>query len=266
MRLVTKPNNQTTKQPNNQTTKQIEEMKNNTLQKVALTTISGLSFCGSAQAVSVAVSEDGYINAFGSQLPVVQGGGTSGNLNVRTPNGSGAFQYNNLSLFGFDTTGVDLTQAASATVNISFLSGANYVGDTLRLYILADNGGTDSFDETTLTFNSAIADFGIVRGNALTGQRVPGEFMEVTAGAVGSTLSFNLSAAALTSLQGSGGNNFVTFVAESRVQDNNPIWQLASKEEGVLAPASLEITLVPEPSSSALLGLGGLALIMRRRK
>lgn len=234
--------------------------------KVAFATITGLGFTASAQAVSIAVSEDGYINAFSSQLGVVQEGGTSANLNVRTPNGSGAFQYNNLALFGFDTTGTDLSQAASASVSISFLSGANYVGDTLRLYILGDNSGADSFDETTLTFNSAMADFGIERDNALTGQRVPGEFVEVTAGAVGSTITFTLTGAALTSLQGSGGNNFVTFVAESRVQDNNPIWQLASKEEGILAPASLDITLVPEPSSAALFGLGGIAFLLRRRR
>ena len=241
-------------------------MKNKTLHKVALTTITGLALGGSAQAVSIAVSEDGYINAYSSQLDVVQEGGTSGNLNVRTPNGSSAYQYNNLALFGFDTTGTDLSQATAATMSISFLSGANYEGDTLRLYILGDNAGTDSFDETTLTFNSAIADFSIERNNALTGQRVPGEFMEETAGAVGSTITFTLTGAALTSLQGSGGNNFVTFVAESRIQDNNPIWQLASKEDGTLAPASLDITLVPEPSSVSLLGLGALGLLLRRKR
>ena len=45
--------------------------------------------------------------------------------------------------------------------------------------------------------------------------------------------------------------------------------QFAQEEDGLAGTTSIDnfsITAVPEPSSTALLGLGGLALIMRRRK
>lgn len=221
-----------------------------------------------AGAATLAVSEDGYINAFSSQRNVVQGGGTSANLNVRTPNGSGAFQYNNLAFLGFDTTGLDLTTTATAslTFTVKLTSSTNYNGDTIRLYILPDAGGTDAFDETTLTFDSAIADYGVERNNALTGQRVPGEIVgEIAAPAPGGTMTFDLSGAALDSLKASGTNNFVTFVVESRVQEN-AVFQVVSKEDGVQAAASLEITQIPEPSTTLLGGLALPFLLLRRRR
>ncbi|MCP5536460.1 MAG: DNRLRE domain-containing protein [Akkermansiaceae bacterium] len=50
---------------------------------------------------------------------------------------------------------------------------------------------------------------------------------------------------------------------------SNPQWQLASSEHATAAwrpELVIEYTAIPEPSSAALLGLGGLALIFRRRK
>ena len=42
--------------------------------------------------------------------------------------------------------------------------------------------------------------------------------------------------------------------------------QSATVDYGTLNAGELTVTIVPEPSSTALLGLGGLALVLRRRK
>ena len=233
--------------------------------KKSLTAVAFGSLAGASSAATVAVSEDGYINAFSSQRAVVQGGGIGEELQVRTPSGSGAFQYNNLAVLGFDTTGVDLSAATAATLTFTVARRSTAAG-IIRLYLLNDNSGGDSFDETTLTYNSAIADLGVVRTDTIVNNQVTGAETvgELTQGAAGDTMSFTLAGAALTSLQGSGGNNFVTFIAESRTPFNNPTFAIASKENTTYSGASLEV--VPEPSSALLAACTVPFAFLRRRR
>lgn len=48
--------------------------------------------------------------------------------------------------------------------------------------------------------------------------------------------------------------------------DSNPNWNVATKEHATLNAPTLIGDLVPEPASLGLLGLGGLALVTRRRR
>ena len=57
------------------------------------------------------------------------------------------------------------------------------------------------------------------------------------------------------------GNSHLVFAQQQFNAGNNGVNLLSN-----ITQASIEVTTVPEPSSAALLGLGGLALIMRRRK
>jgi len=90
----------------------------------------------------------------------------------------------------------------------------------------------------------------------------------------GTTVIFN-DAALTTFIQGYSGSDLVTFVlAANPGYTSSGQWRAATKEAaslttivgaaGDFAPY-LEFSVVPEPTSLALFGLGGLALMLRRR-
>ena len=71
-----------------------------------------------------------------------------------------------------------------------------------------------------------------------------------------------------TGLVGGGQNLGAPTALTALTKDNMGTWELSMVTGGsiALASAAFEYTVIPEPSSAALLGLGGLALSLRRRR
>lgn len=233
-----------------------------------------------AGAATINVSQDGAIVAqndgsgYGSNDNVLNGG-TASQFAAWMPNPAGAWQYTRKIFLGFDTTGTDLSQvsAASMTIITGSTSATQDQALGFNAYLVDDLLGADEFNETTITWNGANAAGWNTNGNAVTNQRTPGELIGNVAW-VGndSAMVFNFSAAALTALQASV-NDFATIVlvpdaptsgtylGEDAAASTGP--QFLSKESGL--GATLELTVVPEPSSAALASLGLLGLFLRRR-
>ena len=82
----------------------------------------------------------------------------------------------------------------------------------------------------------------------------------------GSTATQTFSAAALDAFLNADSDGLVTFILTQNTGGPNNGHQWATKEHTTIAAPTLEFDVVPEPSTTALLGLGGFALIFRRRK
>lgn len=230
--------------------------------------LAAMATCSASADIIVPVSQDGWID---HNDGIVQGAGVGTRLNVATPNPAAAQQYSRVAYFGFDVSAIDLTQVASATLN---LTGAPNIGgyngaNDYRIY-LVNNLINDSFDETTLTDGNAP---GHSNQNRLTGQRTNGTILgDVAVGNPASMqiIALSFSASSLADLMNDS-NNFLTMVAEYRGQNNTgygPQTGLGfnSKEAGSGA-ATIDFTMaIPEPSSIGLFGIGAISLLLYRRR
>lgn len=146
----------------------------------------------------------------------------------------------------------------------AFMDTAYAAGDYIEFTVTATAGST--LDLTTLTFDFARADRGTndyaVRTSvdgfsayaALEDQAAPVGFPSVA----GAAQSVDLSAAAYQGLSD------ITFRVIFDDRQNNNGGGSASVIDNIIVNGT--VVPIPEPSSTALLGLGGLALILRRRK
>lgn len=144
------------------------------------------------------------------------------------------------------------------------------IGDPDRQVVTTTNGGTAGTDVVMYTFvvNTAVA---------------AGEVMRVGIGLDGlNGAQFSPATIGLVELGGGGGTAEVSVAASNNalidmyffdvtggVTAGTQFQVIADTGTGDFAThqlVSLDVMPVPEPSSTALLGLGGLALIMRRRK
>ena len=146
----------------------------------------------------------------------------------------------------------------------SFADGApnNLQGD--RTFIATDVSGDITIGGLNPggTYNLAL----------ITGFNVAGSFStDFTIG--GTTLTANDTVGAGTNANGaltftSGGTHalFSNIIADGSGDITFSTTNTAGASNGVLSGLQIEAVAVPEPSTTALLGLGGLALILRRRK
>jgi len=174
---------------------------------------------------------------------------------------------------GSNTTGVIIHRATSN-------DGGSSLGD-----MLANDGGLrfDTKDtDTNIVFTEGM-------GLSIAGAMETGEVITFSYGLHNDNSSFtnvtaqlwNLTdnvelASALTSLEGSGSVAYVpkdeTINYTAQASDDGDVLQIRFSERGNSTARDIYVdnysltSVVPEPSSTALLGLGGLALIMRRRK
>jgi hypothetical protein len=166
-----------------------------------------------------------------------------------TPGGSIRHSY-----FQFDLSGqdADLTQAATFSI---FLQDTRAQGIQVWALDQAYTGFT-----STITWNTAQANDttnnDMLTVGAFTATKIGGPVV-VPGTNVGDEIQTNL-----TSLSPYVFGDKITFVVtgvDDATNDNGGLRIRRNDSE-------LEFTVVPEPSSTALLGLGGLALILRRRR
>ncbi|MBK1831423.1 PEP-CTERM sorting domain-containing protein [Verrucomicrobiaceae bacterium R5-34] len=159
-------------------------------------------------------------------------------------------------------TGVSFTLDGSSQDNINYVAGNG--GNTTDATIYADgiiantsNGASGNPTSLTLTFNNlddSLA-YDLVVGSTRADTQANPQNFEVNWTAGGNTvLSSGIAPDGYVSFNGLKSTGGELVITVDGTNQYSPI-------------AQLELTaVVPEPSSAALLGLGGLALILRRRK
>ncbi len=193
----------------------------------------------SAGTLTIPVSQDGWIGTEGPGNPgaiIVQDGGTGLQLNMATPNPSGASQYTRKAWFGFDTSALAALGAVNiCSATLSFNTGLNidasYNGaSAVRFYgVTNENPGSvdtltieDKFDETLLTWDNAPGNIG---GNVLAGDKVNGVILADVAmpnpAASNVMILTGLGNSALVNfLQQVNTNNFIAIAATYLGQNN----------------------------------------------
>jgi hypothetical protein len=218
--------------------------------KSGLATILGLTsaLMLSANAAVVMVASEATVRD-GDNADTVQTETRYSMVKFSTPGGSIRHSY-----FQFDLSGqnADLTQAATFSV---FLQAANPQGIQVWALDQAYTGFT-----STITWNTAQANDttnnDMLTVGAFTATKIGGPVV-VPGTNVGDEIQTNL-----TSLSPYVFGDKITLVVTGVEDVSNNSGGLRIRRND----SELAFTVIPEPSSTALLGLGGLALIMRRRR
>lgn len=164
-----------------------------------------------------------------------------------------------MAVFSFDISSETVGSITSAKLELDDVIGN--VSQNYAIWGLLD--AAEDFDETTLTWNNA----GFLSGTTVDvskayGGAALGSFSN-TANTV-NTL-FDVTSGTFLDFLNASGDNDVTFVVlDLGTAGGGSGW--ATKESSVDLKPTLTLTSIPEPSSAVLLGLGGLALILRRRR
>jgi len=175
-----------------------------------------------------------------------------------------------------DAAGSDSTIALAGTVMVDIFAGTsnnsagtttNYTGALLQNFVFdgpAASGGDLTFSGLTAGYTYELQMVFMDDRDGTPGPDLQGTNIDLWSTATQPGTAAEHSTVDIDTAQLVTG----TFTADGTsqsvyVQQNTG---LAGSFDGQTAAFQLRITAVPEPSSTALLGLGGLALIMRRRK
>ncbi|HSV27106.1 MAG TPA: DNRLRE domain-containing protein [Sedimentisphaerales bacterium] len=154
-------------------------------------------------------------------------------------------------------------------LDLTFNNGSR--ARTLNVYGLVD-GAADFWDEATITYNNApgflptnpinngnwIFDTDPARSLTLLGQ--------IAVPAAAGVMSSTTAALNLDSFLAANTNSLVTFVIMPGTSDTNVMYDWATKEHATaMAPTLVLPHAIPEPATMAILGLGSLVLLRRRR-
>lgn len=146
----------------------------------------------------------------------------------------------------------------------TFMDAANTAGDYIEFTITATAGST--LDLTTLTFDFARAIRGTNDFAVLTDVDTFASYVALEDQAAGTGLLTDADAAQSVDLSAAAyqGLSDITFRIVFDDRQANSGGASASIIDNIIVNGT--VVPIPEPSSTALLGLGGLALILRRRK
>lgn len=236
--------------------------------------VIGTALSAPAQATLLPPTDDTFVQAdnagpfgTGATIPIKH---TYGTNSSNSTSGS-----DRIGLFGFDLTG-QASVITNATLSLNYTSGGEETNSgrdyNFTVYGISDGGTNELFDENTLTFSSFGYGSSTLHGSFdPTGLTSLGNF---TTTGVGGTVNF--SNASLLSFINADANDRVSFIIFRNSQRSNTFNStiFATKENAnsalrptlALAPNAPVVAAVPEPTSLALLGLGGLALVATRRR
>ncbi len=236
-------------------------------------TLGALCSIASAATLATTVNQDTYIRDDGPTGPQ-NGDGDNENLI-----GTNAGIADNIrSLFGFDVSTITSTVAStgggdfdnltitSATLTIFERRGRTY-SDTVNV-----NAYNSSFLDTVSEWNDPDGDGAAGTGDLTDGGTLGTQLAsQVVTWAVGNdneSSVFTLDNAGVKALIEAG--DFNLLLNSTTAGPGTDFLSITSDSGTAARHAGLNIeytvTAIPEPSSAALLGLGGLALILRRRK
>jgi hypothetical protein len=198
--------------------------------------------------LALATAANGATGFFGSYVNVTTNGSAAW-YDLSAPGGGRASDptdFHNLGLGTFDSGAGD-TLTVSGAQGLTFKSGGGDVGGTLFNYSVKTAGGSHSFTEETVGFG-ANSTFNDAAGTSYggggdqrwdnTGEWAPVDLLSgLSNGDYEVQVFFRGTGNEVDFFHSNGGGNYTA-----------------------------TFTVVPEPSTTALLGLGGLALILRRRK
>jgi hypothetical protein len=157
----------------------------------------------------------------------------------------------------FTTATLDLTSAA--------LVDSPAIGNTFYVWGLRNSQNGDGWGENTITYNNApglTIGGGVATLDIDTTTKADLLFTTIQV-ANGGTIS--MTNAGLLSFLNADTDGKVTFIIGAPAALGDPSFLFASEEHATLAAPTLNFTVVPEPSTALLGGLGLLALLRRRR-
>jgi hypothetical protein len=173
----------------------------------------------------------------------------------------------------FDLTGIT-GDLSGATLSLDCGSDAKTMRQKwVGIYGLVTEA-SDSWDETTTCYNNAKGMVAAPLGYYAIGQdlypRLTEMFLQELGVSGTRTICTSVTSDKMNAFLASDTNKLVTFAVIYEVSDSAADWWVASEEDVAANPALIAPTLtlpnaIPEPVTIAILGLGGLALLRRRR-
>ena len=157
----------------------------------------------------------------------------------------------------FDMSSVsDPTQITAATFSVSSYLGGNWNAWTFNVYGLNNGDAGENWGETAITWNDAPANDSSSAGFA-SNATLLGTF-------TGTGNSYvNFSSAGLVNFLKADTDGKVTLMI-STTNTTGTIQSINARNQS--SPPKLEVTVVPEPATVCLLGLGGLGALLRKRR